>query len=46
MAGATAVGVGTANYRNPSITAVIVKGIEEFMIRKGIEDISEIRGCV
>ncbi len=46
MAGATAVAVGTANFRNPSITAEIVKGIEEFMIRKGIEDISEIRGCV
>ena len=46
MAGATAVAVGTANFRNPSITAEIVKGIEEFMICKGIEDISEIRGCV
>ncbi len=46
MAGATAIAVGTANFRNPSITAEIVKGIEEFMIRKGIEDISEIRGCV
>ena len=46
MAGATAVAVGTANFRNPSITAEIVKGIEDFMIRKGIEDISEIRGCV
>ena len=46
MAGATAVAVGTANFRNPTITAEIVKGIEEFMRRHGIEDIAEIRGCV
>ena len=46
MAGATAVAVGTANFRNPTITAEIVKGIEQFMQRHGIEDIAEIRGCV
>ena len=46
MAGATAVAVGTANCRNPTITAEIVKGIEQFMQRHGIEDIAEIRGCV
>ena len=46
MAGATAVAVGTANFRNPTITAEIVKGIEDFMKRHGIEDIAEIRGCV
>ncbi|MCR5147385.1 MAG: dihydroorotate dehydrogenase [Eubacterium sp.] len=46
MAGATAVSVGTANFRNPAVTAEIVKGIEDFMTAQGIEDISEIRGCV
>ncbi|HCA22513.1 MAG TPA: dihydroorotate dehydrogenase [Lachnospiraceae bacterium] len=46
MAGATAVAVGTANFRNPTITAEIVKGIEDFMKRHGIGDIAEIRGCV
>ncbi len=46
MAGATAVSVGTANFHNPYATLEVVKGIEEFMTKHGIEDISEIRGCV
>ena len=46
MAGATAVSVGTANFRNPSVSQEIVKGIEDFMISQGIEDIADIRGCV
>ncbi|WP_173472280.1 dihydroorotate dehydrogenase [Eubacterium ruminantium] len=46
MAGATAVSVGTANFRNPSVTLDVIKGIEEFMKAQGINDISEIRGCV
>ena len=46
MAGATAVSVGTANFRNPSVTLDVIKGIEEFMKAQGINDILEIRGCV
>lgn len=46
MAGATAVSVGTANFRNPKVTADIVLGIESFMKAHGIDDINEIIGCV
>ncbi len=46
MAGATAVAVGTANFRNPYVTTEIIKGIEEYMIAGKIEDINELIGCV
>jgi len=43
MAGATGVAVGTANFVDPAATSKVIDGIEAFMKRKGIEDISEIR---
>ena len=46
MAGATAVAVGTANFSNPFATVEIVEGIEKFMIKNGIKDLSEIRGII
>jgi len=46
MAGATAVSVGTANFRNPCVTEEIVSGIETFMRENHIDDIREIIGCV
>lgn len=46
MAGATAVSVGTANFRNPRVTEEIVSGIETFMKENHIDDIREIIGCV
>lgn len=46
MAGASAVSVGTANFRNPTVTCEIVEGIREFLIRKNIADVREIIGCV
>lgn len=46
MAGATMVAVGTANFNEPATTVQIVQGIEEFMERHGVEDISELIGCV
>lgn len=46
MAGATAVSVGTANFRNPAVTMEIIKGIEDYMVRHGIEDVKELIGCV
>ncbi len=46
MAGATAVAVGTANFRNPYATAEIIKGIEDYMIKNNVEDINELIGCV
>ena len=44
MAGATAVSVGTANFHDPSVTEKIVSGIEDFMQKQKIHDISEITG--
>ena len=46
LAGATAVSVGTANFYNPYATVEIVDGIEAYMKRKGIRDISQIIGAV
>ncbi len=46
MAGATAVSVGTANFFRPAATIEIIEGIEQYMERHGIEDITELVGCV
>lgn len=46
MAGASAVAVGTANFRDPAVTGKIITGIEEYMKRSGIEDIRSLIGCV
>lgn len=46
LAGATAVAVGTANFRNPMATLEVIDGIAAYMERQGIEDISELIGAV
>jgi len=46
MVGAQAVGVGTANFIKPDICIDIIEGIEKFMIKEGIKDLSEIRGII
>ena len=46
MAGATCIQVGTANFMNPKIGLEIIKGIEEYMDREGIESLEEIRGII
>ena len=46
LAGATAVSVGTANFFNPYATMEVVKGIEEYMIKKNVEDINDLIGLV
>ena len=46
MAGASLVSVGTANFHDPLTTVKVIKGIEEFMEEKGIENLSELVGCV
>ena len=46
MAGASLVAVGTANFHDPMATLKVVKGIEEFMEEKKIENLSELVGCV
>ncbi len=46
MAGATGVAVGTANFANPFATIEVVEGIENYMRKYGIKDLSEIRGII
>lgn len=43
LAGATAISVGTANFKNPSATVDIIRGIEDYMERKNIDDVNEIK---
>lgn len=46
MVGAQAVQIGTANFIKPDICSDIIEGIEAYMIREGIKDLSEIRGII
>lgn len=46
LAGATAVAVGTANFRNPYAVTEIEAGIRSYMKRHGVEDIRELIGAV
>jgi len=43
MAGATAVGIGTANFVEPRSTIEITRGIERFMVERGIRSVSKLR---
>jgi len=45
MAGASAVQIGTAGFKNPHAPLDILEGIEEFMQGEGIKDINEIIGA-
>ena len=44
MAGATAVQIGTACLTSPDICATVVEGIRNFMLDRGVEDITELIG--
>lgn len=46
LAGATAVGVGTANFINPQAPLNVIKGIENYMEENNIEDINNLIGKV
>lgn len=45
MAGATAVQVGTANLSRPQAALEILEGLEEFVMKDGLSDISQIIGA-
>ncbi len=45
MAGASAIQVGTASFTNPRAPLDILEGIEQFMKKEGIKDISELIGA-
>lgn len=46
LAGATAVSVGTANFYRPGVTMDIVRGIEDYMERMHIENLTDMVGAV
>ena len=46
IAGATGVSIGTANFINPTATVDTIEGIEEYMKKYNVSDLSEIRGII
>ncbi|HIT89474.1 MAG TPA: dihydroorotate dehydrogenase [Candidatus Merdenecus merdavium] len=46
MAGATAVSVGTANFYHPTATLDVITGIESYLKKYKIDDITDLIGCV
>ena len=46
MAGATAVAVGAANFRDPYTTEKVIEGIGQYMADNTVSDITELIGCV
>lgn len=46
LAGASAVAVGTANFVNPYTTVEVVQGIEAYMRRHGVENLTDLIGIV
>lgn len=46
LAGATAVSVGTANFRNPGVTMEIVEGMKDYLKEQGMEQIKDLVGIV
>jgi dihydroorotate dehydrogenase (NAD+) catalytic subunit len=46
IAGASAVGVGTANFIEPGCAVKIIEGIREYCVGKGIADINELVGSL
>ena len=44
LAGAWAVGVGTANFFNPHATADVARGIGEFLQERGLRSPADLRG--
>ena len=46
MAGATAIAVGAMNFHDPYTTVKVIDGIEAFLQKENIPDLSQIRGCL
>lgn len=46
LAGASVVAVGTANFHDPRATLSVIRGIEEYMERQGVSELSELIGAV
>jgi dihydroorotate dehydrogenase (NAD+) catalytic subunit len=46
LAGATAIQVGTANFVDPLVTVKIIQGIEDYMQRHGVTNVSDLIGAM
>jgi dihydroorotate dehydrogenase (NAD+) catalytic subunit len=46
LAGASAVGIGYAGFRNPTALTTIIDDLEEWCDERGIEKISELIGAI
>jgi dihydroorotate dehydrogenase (NAD+) catalytic subunit len=46
LAGASAVGIGTANFIEPDCATKIIDGIKKYCARKEIENIKELAGSL
>ena len=46
LAGSSAIQVGTANFIDPQIPVKIIKGIEEYMERQGVENVKDLVGAL
>lgn len=46
LAGASAVSVGTANFRNPAVTMEIIEGIKAYLNEQGMESVKDLVGIV
>jgi dihydroorotate dehydrogenase (NAD+) catalytic subunit len=46
LAGASAIQIGTASFIDPQISIKILEGMENYLIRKGYDDIKEIIGFI
>ena len=46
LAGASAVSIGAMNFVNPYVTVEVVEGIENYMKRYGVENVTELIGAV
>jgi dihydroorotate dehydrogenase (NAD+) catalytic subunit len=46
LAGATAVGIGTANLADPQVAVTVTRGIEAYMLKHGFRSIPELSGAV
>jgi dihydroorotate dehydrogenase (NAD+) catalytic subunit len=44
MAGASAVQVGSATFRNPRAALDVLEGIERFMVKEGVKELAEVIG--
>jgi dihydroorotate dehydrogenase (NAD+) catalytic subunit len=44
LAGSSAIQIGTANYIDPSVSIKVLEGIEDYMVRHGVNSVTELTG--